>query len=639
MTTTSEAVETVQNLPFQAQVRELLRLVAHSLYSHPEIFLRELISNASDACDKLRFEASQNPALFEGDGELKIWVDYDKAARTVTVRDNGIGMTLAEAIEHLGTVAKSGTRAFLQRLNEEARASSQLIGQFGVGFYSAFIVADRVVVRSRKAGMSASAGVEWHCEVQEGAPEGFSVRPIERPERGTEVVLHLKEDAAEFASRWRLSELIHKYSEHILWPILMPKEEWDKDKGEYRRLEEWEQVNRASALWTRPKSEISEEEYRNFYRHVAHDPFGEPLAWLHTKIEGKQDYTLLLYLPKRAPFDLWDRKPQHGIKLYVKRVFIMEDAERLLPHYLRFVRGVVDAADLPLNVSREMLQEAKALDSLRAGITKRVLGWLEQLAKNEPERYAEFWREFGRVLKEGIGEDPANREKIAALLRFATTVSGGPDPTVSLDTYLGRMKEGQDKIYYVVADSYAAAANSPHLERLRQKGIEVLLLWDRIDEWWTAHLPEYQGKPLVNVALGDEALEALSEEEKQALTEVSKTHEALLERFQKALAGKVKTVRVSSRLTDSPSCLVTDGGMSLHLARLLAAAGQEAPKIEPVLELNVTHPLVQRAAAETDDTAFAEWAQLLFEEAQLAEGATLEDPMGFVKRINRFLVG
>jgi len=626
-----------KTLPFQAEVRELLHLVIHSLYSNPEIFLRELISNASDACDKLRFEAATKPELFEGDGELKIWVDYDKAAQTITVRDNGIGMDEAEVVDNLGTIARSGTKEFFRNLSGDAQRDSLLIGQFGVGFYSAFIVADTVTVRTRKAGLPTDAGVEWRCSLTGDEASAFTVTPITRPERGTEVVLHLKEEARDFLSRWRLSELIHKYSEHILWPILMPKEEWDKERGEYRRTDEWEQINQGTALWARAKNEISDEEYRNFYRHVAHD-FDEPLAWLHAKIEGKHDYTLLLYLPKHPPFDLWDAKPRHGVKLYVKRVFIMEDAERLLPHYLRFVRGVVDAADLPLNVSREMLQEAKVLDAIRSGITKRVLGLLEQLAKNEPEKYATFWQAFGRVLKEGVGEDPANRERIAALLRFVSTASEGDAPTVSLDDYLARMKEGQTRIYYLTADSLAAARHSPHLELFKKKGIEVLLLTDRIDEWWTAHLTEYQGKPLVSVTRGVEEIAALDDAEKAAVEEASKTHDATLKRLAEVLKERVKAVRPSARLTESPACLVVEeGGMTLHLKRMLEAAGQKAPAVQPVLEVNVDHPLFARIAATEDEASFAEWATLLFEEALLAEGGTLDDPAGFVKRVNRLL--
>ncbi|MCX7945880.1 MAG: molecular chaperone HtpG [Hydrogenophilus sp.] len=625
-------------LPFQAEVRELLRLVVHSLYSNREIFLRELISNASDACDKLRFEALAKPELYEGDGALGVWVDYDKSSRTVTIRDNGIGMNEQEVIENLGTIARSGTKNFLAQLAEEQRRKSALIGQFGVGFYSAFIVAEEVVVRTRRAGSPPETGVEWRCTLPEDEREAtFTVAAIPRAQRGTEVVLRLKEQAAEFASRWRLQELIHKYSEHILWPIYMPEEEWDKEKGEYRRTGNWTQVNRGTALWARARGEVSEEEYKNFYKHVAHD-FEEPLAWVHTKVEGKHEFTLLLYLPRRAPFDLWEPKPRHGIKLYVKRVFIMEDAERLLPSYLRFVRGVVDAEDLPLNVSREMLQEVKALEAIRGGITKRVLGLLEQLAKQEPEKYAHFWREFGRVLKEGVGEDAANRERVAALLRFASTHTGSPEPTVSLDDYVGRMKEGQSKIYFLTADSYTAAVNSPHLELFRKKGIEVLLLTERIDEWWTAHLTEYQGKPLIHVTRGIEELAALADEEKAAVIESAKENAPLLERLKQVLTGKVKEVRPSARLVESPACLVVEeSGMTLHLQRILQQAGQNAPRVEPLLEVNLNHPLVRRLS-ETEGSLFEEWALLLYEEALLAEGAPLEDPAGFVKRVNRLLL-
>lgn len=628
---------TRQKMEFQAEVQQLLHLVVHSLYSNKEIFLRELVSNASDACDKLRFEVAQHPELFEGDGELKIWIDYDRDARTVTIRDNGIGMSREEAVAHLGTIAKSGTREFLQRLGAEGQADARLIGQFGVGFYSAFIVADRVTVRSRRAGLPASAGVLWECAMTGDAAGTFEVAEIERPERGTEVVLHLREGEDEFLSGVRLRELIRKYSDHILWPILMRKERWDEGRGELVKEEEWEQVNRASALWARPKQEIAEEEYVEFYKHVAHD-FEAPLSWVHAKVEGRHEYTMLLYLPQRAPFDLFERTPRHGLKLYVRRVFVLEDAERLLPRYLRFVRGVVDAADLPLNVSREMLQDSREIEAIRAGVTKRVLGLLEQLAKNEPEKYARFWREFGRVLKEGIIEDPANRERIAALLRFASTHSDSPEETVSLDDYLERMKPGQERIYYLTAESFAAARHSPHLEAFRKKGVEVLLLTDRIDEWWVAYLPEYKGKPLASVAKGEMDAALLSEEEKKAREEADERLKPLLERLQAALGERVKAVRVSSRLTEAPACLVVEEHEpGMQLARLLRELGQDAPAHKPILELNPTHPVIAKLQAASDED-FAEWALLLYEEALLAEGGKLEDPAAFVQRMNRLLL-
>ncbi|MBI5781091.1 MAG: molecular chaperone HtpG [Rhodocyclales bacterium] len=626
-----------QKMAFQAEVQQLLHLVVHSLYSNKEIFLRELVSNASDACDKLRFEAAQHPELFEGDGELKICIDYDRDARTVTIRDNGIGMSREEAVAHLGTIAKSGTREFLQRLGAEGQADARLIGQFGVGFYSAFIVADRVTVRSRRAGLPPSAGVLWECAMTGDAAGAFEVAEIERPERGTEVVLHLREGEDEFLSGVRLRELIRQYSDHILWPILMRKERWDESRGELVKEEEWEQVNRASALWARPKQEISEEEYVEFYKHVAHD-FEAPLAWVHAKVEGRHEYTMLLYLPQRAPFDLFERTPRHGLKLYVRRVFVLEDAERLLPRYLRFVRGVVDAADLPLNVSREMLQDSREIEAIRAGVTKRVLGLLEQLAKNEPEKYARFWREFGRVLKEGIIEDPANRERIAALLRFASTHSDSPEETVALDDYLARMKPGQERIYYLTAESFAAARHSPHLEAFRSKGVEVLLLTDRIDEWWVAYLPEYQGKPLASVAKGEMDAALLSEDEKKAREKADEQLKPLLERLQATLGERVKAVRVSSRLTEAPACLVVEEHEpGMQLARLLRELGQEVPAHKPILELNPAHPVIARLQTASDD-AFADWALLLYEEALLAEGGKLEDPAAFVQRMNRLLL-
>ncbi|MCX7898014.1 MAG: molecular chaperone HtpG [Rhodocyclaceae bacterium] len=620
-----------ETLGFQAEVQQLLHLMIHSLYSNREIFLRELISNAADACDKLRFEALHNPALLEGGGEFAIEVDYDKGARTITVRDNGIGMNREEAIAHLGTIAKSGTREFFARLTGDQQKDAHLIGQFGVGFYSSFIVADRVTVRSRRAGERPDQGVEW---VSDGGGS-FTVRMIERPARGTEIVLHLREGQDELLSGWKLRALIRKYSDHIMQPIRMRKEEW-KD-GEEKKSDEWETVNQASALWAKPKSEISEEDYKSFYKHVAHD-YDDPLAWTHAKVEGRQDYTLLLYLPTHAPFDLWDRKERHGVKLYVRRVFIMDDAEQLLPAYLRFVRGVVDAADLPLNVSREILQESKDIEAIKKGCTAKVLALLSDLSEKEPEKYKTFWKEFGRVLKEGVGEDFANKEKIAKLLRFASTQTDTPDETVSLSDYVARMKPGQEKIYYITAESFNAAKNSPHLEIFRRKGIEVLLLSDRVDEWVVAHLTEFEGKPLVSVAKGGLDLGQLADEsEKQEQEKEAQEFSALTEKIAKSLGDKVKSVRITHRLTDSPACLVVEEHeMSTNLARILKSVGHKAPLAKPILEINPKHPVVLRLKEE--EAKFDDWAQVLFDQALLAEGGQLDDPATFVKRMNDLLL-
>ncbi|BBO20602.1 MAG: chaperone protein HtpG [Rhodocyclaceae bacterium] len=622
---------TRETLGFQAEVKQLLQLMIHSLYSNREIFLRELISNASDACDKLRFEALHNAGLFESDPDLRIKVSFDRTARTLSIVDNGIGMSREEVVNNLGTIAKSGTREFFSQLTGDQQKDAHLIGQFGVGFYSSFIVADRVTVLTRRAGLAADQGVRWESA---GAGE-FSVEMVERPARGTEIILHLKEGEDDLLSGWKLREIVRKYSDHIVQPILMQKEEW-KD-GEQVTTGEDETVNQANALWARPKSDITDEQYKEFYKHVGHD-FDAPLAWLHARVEGRQDYTQLLYIPAHAPFDLWDRQQRHGIKLYVRRVFIMDDAEQLMPVYLRFVRGVVDTNDLPLNVSREILQESKDIEAIRAGCTKKVLGLLEDLAENRKDDYAKFWKEFGRVLKEGVGEDPANREKIAGLLRFASTHADTEEESASLADYLGRMKEGQDKIYYVTADSFTAAKHSPHLEIFRKKGIEVLLLSDRVDEWVLGYLNEFQGKPLASVAKGGLDLGTLEDEaEKQAQAAQAGEFKELVDKIKASLGERVKDVRVTHRLTDSPACLVADehdlGG---NLARLLKAAGQKVPDSQPILEINPGHPVVQRLKYE--EKRFDDWSAVLFDQALLAEGGQLEDPAGFVKRVNALML-
>lgn len=614
-----------ETLGFQTEVRQLLDLVIHSLYSNKEVFLRELVSNASDAADKLRFEALTDDALYEGEGELQIWVSYDKEARTVTVRDNGIGMSRQEVMDHIGTIARSGTRAFFQSLTGDQAKDSQLIGQFGVGFYSAFIVADRVTLTTRRAGLGAEHGVRWEST---GGGE-YTLETLERAERGTEVVLHLRSDEDEFLDGWRLRAILRKFSDHIAFPIRMPKE------GD---PQEWEVVNQGTALWARPKAEVTEEQYREFYPHVSHD-FGEPLAWTHNRVEGALEYTSLLYLPERAPFGIWDRRERHGVKLYVRRVFIMDDAEQLMPPYLRFVRGVIDAQDLPLNISREILQQNRQIESIRSGSVKKLLGLLEHLAKEEPEKYATFWKEFGRVFKEGVVEDPVNRERIAGLLRFASTRGEGETPSVSLGDYVTRMKEGQDAIYYITADSYSAARYSPHLEIFEQEGIEVLLLTDGIDEWVVSNLTEFEGKPLRSVAKGQLDLGKLRDETaRQAAEAAADALKPLAERVKALLGDRVQEVRVSQRLLTSPACLVAgEHDFGRHLERLLRASGQDLPASRPVLELNPTHPLVKRLEQETGDR-FGEWVEILFDQALLAEGSQLENPSAFVGRLNRMLL-
>ena len=634
MTQATPAADAAQTLGFQAEVKQLLHLMIHSLYSNKEIFLRELVSNASDACDKLRFEAIDQPDLLAGDTQLRVRVDYDKEARTVTISDNGVGLSCEEAISNLGTIARSGTKDFFSKLTGDKQKDAQLIGQFGVGFYSSFIVADKVTVRSRRAGLPSTEGVEW---VSDGEGE-FTVAQIDKPNRGTEVTLHLREDENDFLGSYKLREVLRRYSDHISLPVEMLKEEWDKDKGEQVKKDEWESVNQANALWTRSKADVTDEQYKEFYKHVSHD-FDDPLAWTHNRVEGRSEYTQLLYLPKHAPFDLWDRDARRGVKLYVKRVFIMDDAEQLLPSYLRFVRGVIDSADLPLNVSREILQESRDVKAIREGSTKRILSMLEDLAENKKEEYAAFWTEFGQVLKEGTGEDQANLERIAKLLRFASTHDESDAQVVTLVEYLARMKEGQDKIYYVTADSYTAGRNSPQLEIFRKKGIEVLVLWDRVDEWMLSHLREFDGKQMVSVAKGGLDLEALADEaEKKHQTEVAEQFKPLVDRLQGTLKDRVKEVRVSSRLVDSPSCVVVgQNELSPHLQRMLKAAGQEAPNVLPVLEINPEHGLVKRLQAVSEE-AFADWANLLLDQALLADGSQLPDPSAFVKRINQLLL-
>ena len=627
-----------QTLGFQAEVKQLLQLMIHSLYSNKEIFLRELISNASDAADKLRFEAINNDALFEGDSELSIQVDFDKEARTISISDNGIGLSQQEAIEHLGTIAKSGTKEFFSRLSGDQQKDAALIGQFGVGFYSGFIVADKITVESRRAGLPAEQGMRW-----ESAGEGeFSIEAIHQSKRGTRITLHLREGEDELLSARQLRSIIRKYSDHISLPIRMQKEEWDEEKKATVLRDELETVNQASALWARSKSDVSQEQYIEFYKHVSHD-YQDPLTWTHNRVEGRSEYTQLLYIPAQAPFDMWDRNKRGGIKLYVKRVFIMEDAEQLMPVYLRFVKGVIDTSDLPLNVSREILQESRDVKVIREGSTKRVLGMLEELAnadeQEKKDKYAQFWSEFGQVLKEGIGEDAANKDRIAKLLRFASTHNESDAQNVSLADYVSRMKEGQDKIYYVTADTWTAAKNSPHLEIFRKKGIEVLLMTERVDEWMMSFLDSFDTKPLESVAKGDLDLGKLEDDsEKKQKEETEAEFKELVDKMSAALADKAREVRVTFRLTDSPACLVAgEHEISGHLLRMLKAAGQSAPDSKPILEINPHHPLVQRLKYE--EAKFDDWSSILFDQAMLAEGGQLADPAGFVKKLNDMLLG
>ncbi len=622
-----------ETLGFQAEVKQLLHLMIHSLYSNKEIFLRELISNASDAADKLRFEALSDASLYGTDADLRIRVSFDKAARTLSVSDNGVGMSRDEVIANIGTIAKSGTREFFQALTGDQARDAHLIGQFGVGFYSSFIVADRVSLVTRRAGLAAGEAVRWESD---GGGD-YSIEAVEKQDRGTEVTLHLREGEDELLDDFRLRALIRKYSDHIAIPIRMQKSVWDEEKKEHKPTGEDETVNQASALWARPKSEVSEEQYQEFYKHVAHD-FDKPLAWTHNKVEGRHEYTQLLYLPAHAPFDLWDRTHRHGIKLYVRRVFIMDDAEQLLPAYLRFVRGVVDSNNLPLNVSREILQQSKDIEAIRSGCTKRILTLLDDLAQNQKEQYATFWKEFGLVLKEGVGEDHANKEKIAGLLRFASTHADSEEQSVSFADYLARMKPGQEKIYYVTADSFLAAKNSPHLEVFRKKGIEVLLLAERVDEWLVSNLTEFEGKPLASVARGDLDLGKLEDEaEKKEQEKQAGEYKDLTDKIKNSLGEQVKEVRVTLRLTSSPACLVSDQyDMGGNLSRILKAAGQKVPESKPIMEINPGHPLVQRLKYE--ETHFSDWSQVLFDQALLAEGGQLEDPAGFVKRLNELML-
>ncbi|MCY4075884.1 MAG: molecular chaperone HtpG [Acidobacteria bacterium] len=619
---------------FQTEARQLLDLMIHSLYSNKEIFLRELVSNASDACDKLRFEALTEPALLDDDPDLAIHVEVDADARTITVRDNGVGMSRQEVIDNIGTIAKSGTREFVERLTGDRAADARLIGQFGVGFYSSFIVAQRVVLTTRRTGLAAGDGVRW-----ESAGQGdYTIEPAVREARGTEVTLHLREGEDELLDGARLRAVLRKYSDHITVPIRMRKEEVAGRQADTGAVDTTERVNQASALWARPKADITEAQYHEFYKHVAHD-FEPPLAYTHSRVEGRQEFTLLLFVPRRAPFDLWDRDERHGIKLYVRRVFIMDGATELMPPWLRFVRGIIDSNDLPLNVSREILQDSRDVDAIRGAGVKRVLALLEELATAQPDRYADFWREFGRVLKEGVGQDPGNRERIAKLLRFASTHTDRPDQTVSLAEYLARAKEGQEKIYYVTAESFSAARNSPHLEVFRKNGIEVLLLHDRVDEWVVTHLGSFEGKPLRSVAQGDLDLGALAGDEEGARRATVDDYQPVVERMRKVLGEKAKEVRISDRLTESPACLVTDqDGMSANLGRLLRAAGQDVPNLPLILEINPGHPIVTRLTAETDDARFADWSHILFDQAMLAEGGQLDDPAGFVKRLNGLML-
>ncbi|CAA6813343.1 MAG: Chaperone protein HtpG, partial [uncultured Thiotrichaceae bacterium] len=627
-----------ESLEFQTEVNQLLQLMIHSLYSNKEIFLRELISNGADACDKLRFEAIADDSLYGGDGELRVEVSFDAEANTVTISDNGIGMNRDEVVANIGTIAKSGTKEFLSKMTGDEQKDSHMIGQFGVGFYSSFIVADKVTLTTRRAGAAADEAVQWISDGQ----SGYTLENVTKDGRGTEIILHLKEEEKELADSWRLRSIVTKYSDHIPLPVKMikqPTPEHDEEGNEKPLPDdlpvEWETINKANALWTRSKSEVTDEEYQEFYKHISHD-WQEALTWSHNRVEGKLEYTSLLYLPSKAPFDLFEPQQKQGIKLYVQRVFIMDDTENLMPRYLRFVRGVIDSSDLPLNVSREILQSNKTIDSMKNGSVKKVLGLLESMAKNDADKYQAFWKEFGRVLKEGPGEDFSNREQIAKLLRFASTNDDSENQTVSLEDYVSRMKEGQEKIYYISADSHTAAKNSPHLEVFRKKGIEVILLSDRVDEWLTNSLNEFDGKSLQSVAKGELHLDAMdTEEEKEEQKKAEEASKSLIEQIKENLKDKVEDVRVSHRLTDSPSCIVlSDHDMALYMQNLMKQAGHEMPSTKPTLEINPGHPLLARMSTEADDDRFAEWAEVLLDQAILAEGGQLEDPAGFVHRLN-----
>ena len=616
---------------FQSEVKQLLQLMIHSLYSNKEIFLRELISNASDAADKLRFKALSNPDLYEGDGDLRVRVSFDADKGTITISDNGIGMTREQVIDHLGTIAKSGTKEFLTALGQDQAKNSQLIGQFGVGFYSAFIVADKVTVKTRAAGEEADKAVLW-----ESAGEGeYSVADIEKKSRGTDVILHLREDEKEFLNEWRLREIIGKYSDHIGLPVEMLTKEYDDEGKECG--EKWEKINKSDALWTRSKNDVSDEEYKEFYKHLSHD-FADPVTWAHNKVEGNQAYTSLLYVPAKAPWDLFNREHKHGLKLYVQRVFIMDDAEQFMPNYLRFMRGLIDSNDLPLNVSREILQDNKITAALRKALTKRSLQMLEKLAKDDAEKYLQFWKEFGLVLKEGPAEDFANKETVAKLLRFASTHNDSSEQTVSLEDYISRMKEGQKAIYYITADSYVAAKNSPHLELFNKKGIEVLLLSDRIDEWMLSYLTEFDGKPLQSITKADLDLGDLADKESETQKQQDEAFGSFIERVKNLLGERVKTVRLTHNLTDTPAVVSTDNDqMTTQMAKLFAAAGQSVPEVKYTFELNPEHNLVKKVADIADETEFADWVELLLEQSMLAERGSLENPAVFIKRINKLL--
>jgi len=627
-----------ETLEFQAEVKQLLKLMIHSLYSSKEIFLRELISNASDACDKLRFEALGNDDLYAGDSELNIHIEFDKDAKTLTITDNGIGMSREEVVENIGTIANSGTKKYIDSLTGDQVKDSHMIGQFGVGFYSTFIVADKVTVKSRRADQAANQAVLWESE-GEG---NFTLETIEKESRGTEITLHIREGEEEFLDSWRLKTIIHTYSDHISLPITMPKEPEPAAEGEEAKDEivvpENEVVNKASALWARSKSEIKDEEYTEFYKHIAHD-FEEPLKWSHNKVEGSQSYTSLLFIPKKAPFDMYERDRKQGIKLYVKRVFIMDDTDHLMPQYLRFVRGVIDSDDLPLNVSREILQHNKVIDKIKSASVKKVLSLLEKMAKNDTEQYVSFWKAFGNVMKEGPIEDFANKERVAKLFRFATTETGSAEQTVSLEDYIGRMKEGQEQIYYITSDSHVSAKNSPHLEVFKGKGLEVLLLSDRIDEWLVQHLTDFEGKPMQNIAKGDLDLGSFEdEEEKKAQEKAEGDMKGVVELMKEKLADKTKEVRITHRLTDSPSCLVLDSNdMGMQMQQIMRAAGQEVPASQPILEINPEHELIKQLKDMGDQDAFENWSHILFDQAMLAEGGQLEDPASYVRRVNEML--
>lgn len=632
--TTTTATPQTEKLGFQAEVKQLLHLVTHSLYSNKEIFLRELVSNASDALDKLRFEALSDNALYENDSDLKIFAEFDAKKHTITIRDNGIGMNREEVIQNLGTIAKSGTKDFLQALTGDQAKDANLIGKFGVGFYSSFVVADKVIVKTRRAGTLINQGVMWESD---GTGE-YTISNIEKENRGTEVILYLKKDEDEFLNGWRLRNIIQKYSDHILFPIMMQKELSEEDKKTSKEPE-YEMVNRATALWTLPRQEIKHEEYKELYKHISHD-YDDPLFYSHNRVEGKFEYISLLYIPNHAPFDLWQREHRQGLKLYAQRVFIMDDAENILPNYLRFVRGIIDSKDLPLNVSREILQNNKVIENIKSGVVKRVLDMLDKISINDKEKYTKFWNTFGQVMKEGPVEDFANKERIAKLLRFSTTHTDTAEQNVSLDDYISRMKDGQEKIYYITADSFLAAKNSPHLEIFRKKGLEVLLLSDRIDEWLVTHLTEYNGKQLQSIAKGDLDIGKLQDStEKEKQEETKKTFKSVLEQMQKVLADKVQEVRISDRLTDSPTCIVSsEDAMSIHLQRIMQASGHQMPASKPILEINPEHDLIKHLKDEQDDTRFAEWTEILFGQALLAEGGQLENPADYVKKMNKLLL-